>query len=73
MVANETVDAGETLLVQLLHRAEDAAKSIIDALIRLFRQVIDWVYAFMYNMWNRIMADPWAGINLMANFWVLMM
>lgn len=60
-------------LVQLFHRAEDAAKSIIEALIRLFRNIIDWIYALQYKFWEMLMDDPFKFSLFIANMCVLMM
>lgn len=59
-------------IITLAHRAEEAAKSIIEAVIRIFRNVLDWVYAFLYNLWDRIMTDPWGAFHLFSSMWVLM-
>lgn len=59
-------------LVQLFHRAEDAAKSVIEALVRLFRNIIDWIYALLYRFWEMLMDDPLKFTMFMANICVFM-
>ncbi|MEM1553031.1 MAG: hypothetical protein QXH03_10245 [Candidatus Bathyarchaeia archaeon] len=62
---------GDTALT-LAHRAEEAGKCIIQALINIFRNVLDWIYAFMYRVWDNVMNNPWGAMHLFASFWILM-
>ena len=59
-------------LIMFLGRAEQAAKGIIDSLIRIFRQVLDWVYAFMFKLWENIQSNPWGAMHLFTSFWIMM-
>lgn len=59
-------------LLTLAHRAEGAVSSIVQGLIQLFRNILDWIYALMYRFWEILQTNPWGTMHLLFSFWVMM-